>query len=97
VTERHKFPYRAPIAEALVRDNAPAWSSEVFSPEALDAVGVFDSKKVPALVSRLRAATTAPSEADNMALMAVATTQLLARSFGGTAPPLQRSSDVVIR
>ncbi|MDQ2643497.1 MAG: asparagine synthase (glutamine-hydrolyzing) [Myxococcota bacterium] len=96
VTERHKFPYRAPIAEALLGPGAPSWSRELLSPEALEAVGIFDSKKIPALVARLRKATTPPSEADNMALMAAATTQLLSQAFHAAAPP-QKSSDVVVR
>jgi asparagine synthase (glutamine-hydrolysing) len=81
VLDRHKFPYRAPIAEALVGAKAPAWSRELLAKAAVDRTGVFDGGKVEKLVAKLAKATTQPSEADNMALVAVATTQLLADQF----------------
>lgn len=81
VLDRHKFPYRAPIAEALVGHAAPAWSRELLTAQAVEKTGVFDGAKVEKLVAKLAKATTAPSEADNMALVAVATTQLLAHHF----------------
>jgi asparagine synthase (glutamine-hydrolysing) len=81
VTEREKFPYRAPVAEALVGSRAPRWSSELLARSAVDEVGVFDGSKVEKLVARLSSQSGPPSEADNMALAAVATTQLLARAF----------------
>jgi asparagine synthase (glutamine-hydrolysing) len=84
VTERTKFPYRAPIAEALTGAKAPQWSRELLTREAVNAVGVFDGAKVEKLVAKLGAAkpgSAPPSEADNMALVAVATTQLLAQTF----------------
>ncbi len=81
VTERTKFPYRAPVAEALVGPHAPPWSREVLSRAAVDEAGVFDGAKVEKLVAKLAAAKAQPSEADNMALVAVASTQLLADAF----------------
>lgn len=78
VWERTKFPYRAPIAEALVGPTAPAWARELLSRAAVDAVGVFDGAKVEKLVMKLAARQgQVPSEADAMALMAIASTQLL--------------------
>ena len=81
VTEREKFPYRAPVAEALVGPRAPRWSVELLARGAVDEVGVFDGAKVEKLAARLSGRDAAPSEADNMALAAIATTQLLARAF----------------
>jgi len=81
VWTRTKFPYRAPIAEALIGERAPSWARETLCREAVDEVGVFDGDKVERLVAKLDAASTSPSEADDMALAAVATTQLLATRF----------------
>lgn len=81
VLARPKFPYRAPIAEALVGPSAPEWCRALLTKPAVDATGVFDGGKVEKLVAKLAKATAAPSEADNMALVAVATTELLAHQF----------------
>lgn len=81
VVEREKFPYRAPIAEALTGDSAPAWTRELLTRDAVDHVGAFDGAKAERLVSKLARARTVPSEADNMALVAIASTQLLAHQF----------------
>ncbi len=81
VIDRHKFPYRAPVAEALAGPSAPAWSRELLTREAVDAQGVFDGAKVERLVQKLGKGGAAPSEADNMALIAIASSQLLGRRF----------------
>ncbi|HEY3446503.1 MAG TPA: asparagine synthase (glutamine-hydrolyzing) [Myxococcales bacterium] len=78
---RTKFPYRAPVAAALVGPAAPRWTQEAFSPEALRETGVFDETKVARLRAKLAPDPSRASEADAMALMAVASTQLLARAF----------------
>jgi asparagine synthase (glutamine-hydrolysing) len=80
VTERPKFPYRAPVADALVGPDAPAWSAEAFAPESLREVGVFDPDKVRRLVAKVEARPGDATEADATALMAVASTHLLARA-----------------
>ncbi len=85
VIQRTKFPYRAPVAEALTGANAPAWSKELLTREAADAFGVFEGAKVEKLVARLKGLGAkpgaTPSEADNLALIAIASTQLLAHRF----------------
>jgi asparagine synthase (glutamine-hydrolysing) len=96
VTEREKFPYRAPVAEALVGARAPRWSAELLARGAVDEVGVFDGAKVEKLASRLAGLNGTPSEADNMALAAIATTQLLARTFHRDRPEPARSDQVEI-
>ncbi len=80
---RTKFPYRAPVAGALVGPTAPEWTREAFSPEALRQAGVFDEAKVSRLRAKLAPDPSRATEADAMALMAVASTQLLARAFLG--------------
>jgi asparagine synthase (glutamine-hydrolysing) len=86
VLERPKFPYRAPVAGALVGASAPEWSAEAFAPESVRALGVFDPEKVRRLVTKLEAAPGAATEADGMALMAIASTQLLGRALGRPRP-----------
>ncbi|MFY2561556.1 asparagine synthase (glutamine-hydrolyzing) [Corallococcus terminator] len=81
ILERSKFPYRAPIAGALVGPEAPAWAKELLAPEAIAKVGVFDARKAERLVAKLRAPNSMESEADTMALFAIASTQLLAQHF----------------
>ncbi|WP_051748953.1 asparagine synthase (glutamine-hydrolyzing) [Nevskia soli] len=81
IVQRIKFPYRAPVAEALAGPSAPSWVREMLGREAVDAGGVFDAAKVGRLLDKMTKQTAIPSEADNMALMAVASTQLLLREF----------------
>jgi asparagine synthase (glutamine-hydrolysing) len=81
VFQRSKQPYRAPVGRSLAGAAAPAWAAERLSRRAVDEVGVFDGAKVEKLMQKLATQTGAPSEADNMAAMAVASTQLLAHSF----------------
>ncbi|MFB1479651.1 asparagine synthase (glutamine-hydrolyzing) [Corallococcus sp. RDP092CA] len=95
ILERDKFPYRAPIAGALVGPDAPAWARELLAPEAVSATGVFDARKVERLVAKLRAPNSAESEADTMALFAVASTQLLAHHFLKPRPVPQADVDAV--
>jgi asparagine synthase (glutamine-hydrolysing) len=96
VTEREKFPYRAPVTESLVGPRAPRWCAELLGRGAVDEVGVFDGAKVEKLTARLSAFSAAPSEADNMALAAIATTQLLARAFGKNRPAPAHADQVEI-
>jgi asparagine synthase (glutamine-hydrolysing) len=77
VLARQKFPYRAPSAAALTGPEAPAWSRELLSREAVRSVGVFDEDKVGKLLAKLSGRSANPSEADSQALTAVATVQLL--------------------
>lgn len=95
VAERQKFPYRAPIAEALTGSAAPSWSRELLRRQAIDEVGVFDGAKVERLLARLAQRSGNPSEADNMAIMAIASTQLLAHLFLRSAPARHPDADAV--
>jgi asparagine synthase (glutamine-hydrolysing) len=81
VVTRPKFPYRAPIAEALTGPHAPSWVDQLLGREALDEVGIFEGAKVERLLAKVRARKGPPSDADDFALAAVASTQLLAERF----------------
>ena len=81
VVDRPKKPYRAPIAETLTGPDAPEWVSEALSPESLRAVGVFDPIKAKRLHDKLAARSSPASESDSMALMAIASVQLLDRQL----------------
>jgi asparagine synthase (glutamine-hydrolysing) len=89
VLERKKFPYRAPVAAALAGPDAPGWARDLLSRDAVRSLGVFDDGRVDLLVRKLgtRGASMPVSEADAMALTAVATGQLLAAWVRGFAPP----------
>jgi asparagine synthase (glutamine-hydrolysing) len=89
IIDRKKQPYRAPNASAFMRGQVPEWVTSVTSARSLREVGLFDHDAVTALVEKLRAAFSrnpdfAPSNADDMAIVAVLSTQILAL----TAPPV---------
>lgn len=89
ILTRKKQPYRAPDALAFVGDHVPSWTEEVLSEEAVTRAGVF----VPRAASQLwkkcqqRAAEGQFSNTDNMALIALLSTQLLHRDLIQAAPP----------
>lgn len=95
IWNRTKLPYRAPIAEALIGARRPRWAHELLSREAIDAVGVFDGSKIERLLSRMNVTTAAASDADEMALAAVASTQLLAHRFLAERPVSGTDLDAV--
>jgi asparagine synthase (glutamine-hydrolysing) len=99
ILTRRKQPYRAPDALSFVSGDAPDWVGEMLTPAALEAAGVFD----PALARRLHAKCVARrdegplSNADNMALVGVLSTQLLHASLvagAGAAPPAAFSTTI---
>lgn len=81
VLRRRKFPYRAPIASVLTGQGAPPWAELLLSRAAVERRGIFDPDRVERLVAKLARQSTAPSEADSQAVMAIASTQLLAERF----------------
>ena len=88
IVARKKQPYRAPDALAFVAPRSPQWVAEMLSDESVRRAGVFD----PAAIARLRAklfsrSDAAPfSNADNMAIVGVLSTQLLHHGLIGSAP-----------
>jgi asparagine synthase (glutamine-hydrolysing) len=77
LARRTKQPYRAPVVGALVGPVAPEWARRALSREAVDAVGIFSGEKVERLAERAATTIGNETESDAMALMAIASTQLL--------------------
>jgi asparagine synthase (glutamine-hydrolysing) len=79
ILARKKQPYRAPDALSFVGPGAPSWIAEVMSEAALEDVGVFDARVAGQLFAKCTARGTAAqfSNADNMALVGVLSTQVL--------------------
>jgi asparagine synthase (glutamine-hydrolysing) len=86
ILARKKQPYRAPDALAFVAPelgSPPAWVDAVIAESAVRAAGVFEPRAVAGLWNKcLTRAGAQLSNADNMALTAVLSTQLLHQIFG---------------
>jgi asparagine synthase (glutamine-hydrolysing) len=82
IIRRSKQPYRAPDAKCFfARDKKPQpWVEEMVAEETLETVGIFDPMRVSRLVAKAKA-DKATSTRDNMALVMVLSTQLLAMRF----------------
>ena len=82
IIERPKQPYRAPDALAFCGERAPEWIGDELSPAALARCGVFDPACVAQLWAKCRTRGEGQlSNADNMALTAILSTQLLHRQL----------------
>ncbi|RJQ81658.1 MAG: asparagine synthase (glutamine-hydrolyzing) [Desulfobacteraceae bacterium] len=80
--ERTKQPYRAPISRCFLSAEAPEYVTELISESGLKANGYFDAAKVKRLVEKSRRQDgRLTSERENMALVAILSTQLLDRQF----------------
>ena len=80
ILHRPKQPYRAPDARCFFDAEAPAYVKELLSPYAIEKNGIFDAQAVSALVNKFRAGR-ASSVKDDMALVGVLSTQVLAKQF----------------
>jgi asparagine synthase (glutamine-hydrolysing) len=82
ILDRKKQPYRAPDALAFAGGGAPGWVAEVLSDAAVADAGVFDRAAVARLRKKVLHGGAVPfSNADNMAIVGVLSTQLLHRRF----------------
>jgi asparagine synthase (glutamine-hydrolysing) len=83
VLERKKQPYRAPDALSFVGKDAPDWMRDVLGEEAVKDAGVFEPRAVAQLFAKCerRAESGQYSNADNMALVGVVSTQLLSQEL----------------
>ena len=81
IVRRPKQPYRAPDALAFTGESRPAWIDEVLEPAAVAEAGVFDRDAVARLWAKCRDARGQLSNADNMAIVGVLSTQLLYREL----------------
>lgn len=96
IIQRPKQPYRAPDALCFVGPDAPAYVAEVLAPEALAAANVFNPKLVQQLWTKCRDSQNTLSNTDNMALVAVISTQLLHQRFIQHTPPSHRPLTLVV-
>lgn len=83
ILRRPKQPYRAPDAQSFVGAGAPGWVAEILERRAVADAGVFDPQSVERLWRKCRDAAGGEqlSNADNMALCGVLSTQLLHSQF----------------
>lgn len=88
IVARKKQPYRAPDARAFAGSHAAAWVAEALDERAVARAGVFDLRAVARLRQKLsdHADGTPFSNADNMAVVGVLSTQLLHEQFVRDAP-----------
>jgi asparagine synthase (glutamine-hydrolysing) len=97
ILRRKKQPYRAPDALSFAGPEAAGWVDEVASPQALADAGVFAPLAAQQVISkcRARAASGQFSNADNMAVVGLLSTQLVYDTFirrrpeGGPPVPLR--------
>jgi len=85
---RKKQPYRAPDAMSFVGPESPDWICDLLQPPAVAAAGIFRPAAVEQLWTKVRARRDGGpfSNADNMALVGVLSTQLLHRQFVAERP-----------
>jgi len=83
VSKRKKQPYRAPDALSFVGDGAPDWVEACMSDAAIRKAGVFEPAVVQSLWQKCktRGDESQFSNADNMAVVGVLSTQLLHQQF----------------
>ncbi len=88
ILARKKQPYRAPDALSFIAENAPGYIDEVLSEPALRDANVFEPEPVVQLLRkcRVRGHEGQFSNADNMALVGVLSTQLLHRQLVAGRP-----------
>ncbi len=80
--DRAKQPYRAPISRCFMCAEPPEYVPELLSESALKRSGYFDPVKVQRLTAKCRQQDgRLASERENMALVAILSTQLLDRQF----------------
>jgi asparagine synthase (glutamine-hydrolysing) len=80
ILARRKQPYRAPDSRCFFNGSSQSYVADVLSPDAVKRAGVFDPQAVTTIVSKFRAGK-ASSVKDDMALIGVLSTQLLASQF----------------
>jgi asparagine synthase (glutamine-hydrolysing) len=80
ILRRSKQPYRAPDGTSFFGRRMPDYVSELLSPSALKQHGIFNSDSVTRLVAKFKSGR-GTSTKDNMALVGVLSTQLMAHKF----------------
>jgi asparagine synthase (glutamine-hydrolysing) len=90
VIDRSKQAYRAPIHQAFLGKNQPAYVRELLSKPAIERAGIFNWDSVERLVDQVNSADQ-PTEVENMALVGILSTQLLHQQFVEQHRPLTSS------
>ena len=80
ILARRKQPYRAPDSRCFFGSGAPDYVLELLQPSVIQKNGIFDPRAVSSLVTKFRSGR-AQSVRDDMALVGVLSTQLLASQF----------------
>jgi asparagine synthase (glutamine-hydrolysing) len=80
VTQRRKRPYRAPIHSCFGSPQAPAYVAEIFSEASLRSSGIFNPGPAARLYQAVRNGR-ALGETDEMALIGILSTELVAQQF----------------
>ena len=101
ILERKKQPYRAPDALSFAAPEAAEWLDGVADTASLAEAGVFAPGAARQVLDKCRdrAGSGQFSNADNMAVVGIVSTQLLHRQFvtdPRTSPPLDEGDDVKI-
>ncbi len=81
IIKRSKQPYRAPIAPVFLGANAPQLIRELLSPEVLKKYGYFNPQAIERLQAKLQKLGGQVSARDEMAMVAVVSTQLMHYHF----------------
>jgi len=89
IWNRPKKPYRAPIHSCFFHDKTPDYVRETLSENRLKEVGVFNPAPVNRLISKIEQGGTL-GETDDMALVGIISTQLLADQFKRRNLPNER-------
>ena len=80
ITDRPKHPYRAPIGQSLLNKNTLSYTQKVLSDNAIKNAGLFDVKKVRALLKRFERVGN-PGEVENMGLVGIFSSQVIYDKF----------------
>jgi len=83
IIRRSKQPYRAPDGKSFFVGRSPDYVDELLSPEALKRSGLFRPNPVLKLVAKFKSGR-ATSTKDNMALVGILSTQVMAHKFLGS-------------
>ncbi len=76
IAKRPKQPYRAPISGKLLENSRFDWLQELLSPTQIDKYGYFSAQRVQVLKTKLMQQSAPTSLVDEMAFLAILSTQL---------------------
>jgi asparagine synthase (glutamine-hydrolysing) len=87
IASRKKWPYRAPIAAALLAGEKTTEVLELLEPQRVEEAGIFDPDPVKALTAKLRSQEAGrAAEVDEMALVGALSTMILHENFVADPP-----------